>query len=547
MLVVVKVKDTWISIALRSIVFIMKTSDESDRSSDEEEDSKKKKKVVKKKKSEKKQKQENTRLSDRFKKERRRWKKYFEKVAEEGAVDTDTEENPPKQLHYRWKYKDLPTTYSKSTGAQSVDYTKRMKRFLKYTEKEKEGRFFYSDNKAKIEEIADDRLISVPKTMTKLEKEEARVRHNLLNREQKERAALHKELLELAKKDKSAQKNHLWYKWRKHDTQQVYKIPPTREVLEQLKERREHQGLDLKFWKRDPGVLGEYKTSDDDLSGSELLGNEETKAKMSTRAKKSVKSSLKKKPKKVSSSEEEMEKFESEDEEMETDVHSEELSSEELKKAEEDSGLLSEVIPKEESWLQKMKSSASASATATSSAVGKPDSASTSTVTATQSKPLIEAWSVLNEDQNETSQDTFDEFKSDQEEDTSQDSVLSDEEEPEEEIEAEILEPDITLDHVIEKCYRYFQQNEGINGQMMEVSELSQKKYGLPPICSERMYYRTRAEHIKQMTQRFLEKTLNAMEGGEEDEEESEEEEKPKEKKKKKGSGRGGPKKKKKH
>ena len=81
---------------------------------------------------------------------------------------------------------------------------------------------------------------------------------------------------------------------------------------------------------------------------------------------------------------------------------------------------------------------------------------------------------------------------------------------------------------------------------MMEVSELSQKKYRLPTICSERVYYRTRTEHIKQMTQRFVEKTLNVLEGGEEDEEESEEEEKPKDKKKKKGCGRGGPKKKKK-
>ena len=546
MLVVVKVKDIWISIALRFIVFIMDTSDESDHSSEEEEDKKKKtkKKVVKKKKSEKKEIPRKQNLTDRFRDERNRWKKDFEKVANEGAVDTDTEENPPKQLYYRWKYKDLPESKRKITDPQRVDYTKRMERFLKFHQEEKKGRFFYGRKKANIKEIADDRLKPVPKTLTILGQKEVHDRRKLLNKESAQRGNLHKKLLELAKKDNSAQKNHLWYKWRKHDNQQVYKVPSTREVLEQLKKKRERKGLDFKFWKRDPGVLGEYKTSDDDLSGSELLGKSLVGH---SAAKKSVKSSLKKKPKKVSSSEEEMEKCESEDEDLETDVHSEELSSEKLKKAEEDSGLLSEVIPKKASWFQKMKSSASASATATSSAVGKPDSASTSTVTATQSKPLIEAWSVLNEDQNETSQDTFDEFKSDQEEDTSQDSVLSDEEEPEEEIEAEILEPDITFDHVIEKCYTYFQENEGINGQMMEVTELSQKKYGLPPICSERMYYRTRAEHIKQMTQRFLEKTLNAMEGGEEDEEESEEEEKPKEKKKKKGSGRGGPKKKKKH
>ena len=94
----------------------------------------------------------------------------------------------------------------------------------------------------------------------------------------------------------------------------------------------------------------------------------------------------------------------------------------------------------------------------------------------------------------------------------------------------------------------YFCLEDLVTLRMVRVSELSQKKYGLPPICSERVYYRTRGEHLKQMHQRFLEKTYNAMEGGEEeDEEESEEEEKPKDKKKKTGSGRGGPKKKKKH
>ena len=122
---------------------------------------------------------------------------------------------------------------------------------------------------------------------------------------------------------------------------------------------------------------------------------------------------------------------------------------------------------------------------------------------------------------------------------------VSDEEELSE---GEISEPEIPYHILIEQRDTYFQAHPKSTGRMMRMSISSQKKYGLPPICLERVYYRTRAEHIKQMTQRFLEKTLKVMEEGEEeDEEESEEEEKPKEKKKKKGCGRGGPKKKKKH
>ena len=67
---------------------------------------------------------------------------------------------------------------------------------------------------------------------------------------------------------------------------------------------------------------------------------------------------------------------------------------------------------------------------------------------------------------------------------------------------------------------------------MMKVSESSQKEYGLPAICSEKVYYRTRGEAIRRMHQRIKEEALEAFE---------------REKKKKKGSGKGGPKKKKKH
>ena len=80
-----------------------------------------------------------------------------------------------------------------------------------------------------------------------------------------------------------------------------------------------------------------------------------------------------------------------------------------------------------------------------------PDSASSSTETSTQLKPWTEVWSFLNEDQDEPSQDMLDQFELDEGKDTSQDLVLSVEDEPKEEIEVEIFEPVGLLDYQIEK------------------------------------------------------------------------------------------------
>ena len=268
----------------------------------------------------------NQLLSKKYTNERKNFQEVVDQIRSEGPVDTDSESDTSKQLHYRWLYKNLKP--NKATEPQSVECTKRMKRWLKHTKNDKEGRFFYSDStRAAIEDIPSDQIYVEQKTQP-LSEEDALERWKLCNSQLKTREWFQIKLMELADKDKSKNKNYLWYKWREHHTQKVQKVPITQEVLERLKKKKETKSI--KIWKRDPGVLGNYAMSDDDLTdGSEYLENalagrfgdtktkegekdkvSETKTCMATkkkRKKKPVKDSLEQKRKNFSSSDEDSE------------------------------------------------------------------------------------------------------------------------------------------------------------------------------------------------------------------------------------------------
>ena len=366
----VKVK----SITIGFIVVIM-SSDPSDNTSDEEEDSEKKNKKGKSQKketpAEKKKREMNFKKKLRafYAYERKKFEEVVNELQNEGHADTDSDTGRPK-LHYRWLYKDGKKT--ENTEPQSVDYTKRMKRWLKHTENTKKGRFFYSDISKKAIKKIPDKKISLPESIPEADEK-------LRKSEFMKRDRFHKKLMDLAKNDESKKKNYLWYKWRNHIVQDVKKVPVNQDVVDKLKEVKKKENI--KIWKRDPGVLGGYVMSDDDETDhgdfmrkalgkasddTETEEDEEEKKpkpKVSSTTKKSkifVKKSSKKKSKKVSSSEESEEEIEmeghSDNQDEETDMKTD-------AETEEDSGLLSEV-PKKVPWYQELKKLKSTSAAA---------------------------------------------------------------------------------------------------------------------------------------------------------------------------------------
>ena len=204
------VKDRLIILAY--IVLIM-DSDPSDQPSDDEEDDDGKKKILltrkkskKRKASEKKSKQlskqelrrVNQLFSKKYTNERKNFQEVVDQIRSEGAVDTDSESDPSKQLHYRWLYKNLKP--NKATEPQSVEYTKRMKRWLKHTKNKKEGRFFFNDtSRAAIEDIPSDQVFVEPETQP-LSEEDALERWKLCKSQLKTREWFHIKLMELADK-----------------------------------------------------------------------------------------------------------------------------------------------------------------------------------------------------------------------------------------------------------------------------------------------------------------------------------------------------------